>query len=72
MKINRKQGVITMSAKETKVWQSRGPDAYRLKELIHRLATDMMAATKLSIIEVYASMSDGGWMADQLEKTITE
>lgn len=65
MKINRKARVIQLGAAETKQWEDGGPAGHAFRALVREIAESMIR-TSGKVVEIYASQSAGGWMADQL------
>jgi len=66
MKTNRKNNTITLSPAETKKWEDGGPAGYDFRRSVRDLARSMIRTSKKNV-EIYASASAGGWMADCLE-----
>lgn len=66
MRILKKKHVIVLSHRETKTWESGTPDAFALREFVHRfIRLSGMALDRH--VEIYASKRDGGWTADVIE-----
>jgi hypothetical protein len=63
MKTDRKKNTITLSGTETKKWEDGGPHGYEFRKSVRDLANSMKG------VEIYASKSAGGWMADRIEST---
>ena len=66
MKTNRKNNTITLSAAETKKWEDGGPDGYDFRRNVRDLANSILRTSHKGV-EIYASASAGGWMADRIE-----
>ena len=58
------RGSYTMGEKETKTWQSSGPDGYAFRKEVGR-RLQAIADKRRKNIELYASARSGGWMAEQ-------
>jgi len=66
MKTNRKNNTITLSAAETKKWEDGGPDGYQFRKSVRDLVQSILRTSRKGV-EIYASQSAGGWMADRIE-----
>ena len=66
MKTDRKRCVIRLSKSETKKWESGAPAGFEFRKSVRDIARGMTRACKKHV-EIYASESEGGWMADQIE-----
>lgn len=66
MKTDRKNNTIRLSPAETKKWEDGGPSGYEFRKSVRDLAGSMMRTSRKGV-EIYASASVGGWMADRLE-----
>jgi hypothetical protein len=66
MKTNRKNNTITLSAAETKKWENATETGYAFRKSVRDLANSMIRTSRKGV-EIYASKSAGGWMADRLE-----
>lgn len=66
MKTDRKNNTIKLSAAETKKWEDGGPEGYAFRKSVRDLARSIIRTSREGV-EIYASQSAGGWMADKLE-----
>jgi hypothetical protein len=65
MKIDRKKRVIRLGAADTKKWEHSGSAGYDFRRNVRDIACGMVRASGKSV-EIYASETAGGWMADQI------
>jgi hypothetical protein len=66
MKIIHSRNVIRLGRTDTKSWENSGPEGYRFRRSVREMAQEM-ADTSGRNVEIYASASAGGWMADQIQ-----
>jgi hypothetical protein len=67
--MRRKKGkygnVLRLGRADTKKWEDDGPTGHAFRTKMRNLAKDIVKSTGKSV-EIYASESAGGWMADQI------
>jgi hypothetical protein len=68
MKIDKKKCVIRLGRDDTKRWQNSGPDGDKFRRSV-RTKAETLANQRHDKVEIYASESAGGWMADQVIPT---
>lgn len=66
MKVNRKNNTIVLGAADTKKWEDGGPQGYAFRQSVRDLANSVVRTSGKSV-EIYASASAGGWMADVID-----
>jgi hypothetical protein len=73
MKITRGKArgvVVKLGRADTKLWEDAGPDGVEFRAKVRKDAQDF-ASGKSDLqgqtIEIYASESEGGWLADAIE-----
>jgi hypothetical protein len=64
-KVNRARGVIRLGRADTKLWEYGGPSGFEFRRKIRGVAQKLAQSTGKAV-EIYASESAGGWMADQI------
>jgi len=65
MRLSRSRGVIRLGRVDTKRWEDGGPEGDAFRRLVRDVAHEMADMAGRSV-EIYASESAGGWMADQI------
>ena len=65
MKVDRKKNVIQLGTGDTRKWENSGPVGDEFRRQVRDLAESMSRASGRAV-EIYASQSAGGWMADQI------
>ena len=66
VKWSRSKRVITLGKKDTKRWEDNGPEGHEFRAMVREMAHEQADRSRSSV-EIYASASAGGWMADQIE-----
>ena len=65
MKLDKTRRVIRLGRADTRKWEDSGPDGHAFRSKIRKIAEDAATAANKSV-EIYASESKGGYIADQV------